>query len=133
MGFVKAMRIRNRICEASKKQGAPEYCFGCPLSASNNPTHTACVSFIQDTPELAEPILEQWDKEHPVQTRADKLRELFPNIKVFGDNIPVVCPLDLFEEYPCNEEEITNADDIDKCFKCRRDFWTAEYTEKNNE
>lgn len=126
MEFVKAMKIRNRICEASKKQGVPDYCISCPLSASYNPKREACSLFIVYHPELAEPVLEQWDKEHPVQTRADKLREIFPNVTINKDGFPEICPPEIDCNLDCEYESLMYECDENICNECRRDFWTAE-------
>lgn len=127
MEFVKAMRIRNRICKTVKEQHYPDNdCSNCPLSAKNNPKGIACMAFITETPELAEPFLELWDREHPVPTRADKLRELCPNARTFHTDIPVICPLDINADYQCAYDKYSDDNDV-ICLECRRDFWTAEW------
>ena len=134
MEFVKAMQTRNKMCKTVQKQNPSNYCSVCPLSSFNNSTKEPCAEIIYNNPELAESILEQWNKEHPVQTRADKLRELFPNLKLNTDGLPEMCPPELDCNLKC-EVELSDCECSETiCNKCHRDFWTAEYEppEKNN-
>lgn len=131
MEFVKAMKIRKRMCEACKSKDNIYYCKECQLSAGNNSVGVPCGELIHDNPELAEPILEKWGKEHPVQTRADKLRELFPNLKLNTDGLPEICPLELDCNLKCEVKLLDCEYSETICNKCHRDFWTAEWEGKN--
>lgn len=77
MEFKEAIKIRRRICDYYKD------CDGCPLGG----VPFGCVSGmaeVENTDEY-EKILEEWAKEHPVVTNADKYKEVMKN--TFGEYV----------------------------------------------
>lgn len=61
-------------------------------------------------------IVENWAKEHPIVTNADKFREVFGfDMTICWDN-----------EFPCNECQFC---DIDGTCNSKEKFWNAEYKE----
>ena len=65
-------------------------------------------------------IVEKWEKEHRVKTRATKLLEAYPNADVY-DGFPDICPGRLDRSYKkvkCNEKA--------NCTDCEREYWTEE-------
>lgn len=109
MEFVKVMKAKERMCGFYKGR-----CAECGLSFQNN-GKSKCSSFCTQYPQQAEKIILHWEEEHPVQTNADKFKE------VFG-RTPMAC---VFEDYDCNCE---------KCNECYlADFWQQEYKEPKGE
>lgn len=110
--FQEVMKHRNRICEYYAR------CIGCPLSIETNGTEYGCVDFEMKCPQQAEEIIMKWAEEHPVQTNADKFKEVF-GIDV-NNNICVF----IYEGY-CP---------IEGCKKCDKyNFWQQEYKEPKGE
>lgn len=70
MEFKEAMKTRKRMCDYYSK------CKDCPLFMLDS-----CLSTLEEVNELDEyeKILEEWAKEHPVVTNADKLVEAIKN------------------------------------------------------
>lgn len=61
-------------------------------------------------------IIENWAKEHPIVTNADKFKEMFGfDMTICWDN-----------EFPCNECQFC---DIDGTCNSKEKFWNAEYKE----
>ena len=71
MEFKEAMKIRERMCNYHK------ICKDCPL----NKLTDGCIDAMIEVEELDEyeKILEEWSKEHPVVTNADKFVEAIKN------------------------------------------------------
>ena len=68
-----------RLCETHRG------CMGCPAFAVNEGCRLYRISAYFD-PEEAVRIVEEWSKEHPIQTNGNKFRE------VFGDAFYGECP-----------------------------------------
>lgn len=99
------------------------YCSKCPLKpycgGSNNEYYTRHVLKLIDFGEIAE-IVENWAKNHPIVTNADKFREFF------GAEPPI--------------RSCVNNTGCDNCKYCddgrcnvRDGFWNAEYDSPNEE
>lgn len=124
MEFVKAIKIHNRMCDT---YSANSDCESCPLlDVKTKGTGDECDDIMWNYPELAEPVLEKWDKEHPAIRNADKLREIFPNANT---QLKRICPQWLGCKAP-----FVDGCDAGPCSECREEFWNAEYKEvKENE
>ncbi|MCQ2484779.1 MAG: hypothetical protein MJ168_05535 [Clostridia bacterium] len=131
MEYVKAMKTYEKMCDSMKG-----HCEKCPLACMNNPVNRSCLYFVSGHPELAEPILEQWDKGNPAKTRADKLREQYPNVRLDDNNIPKIFPCHIDKPFPCRIDMNEGADEEDiDCINCKKKYWLSEYEElpqKNN-
>ena len=70
-------------------------------------------------------IVEQWGKDHPIVTNADKFKEVWgvePRAIDFPHNL--LCPRRIGLNIPC-KERCTGI----VCDKCKIDFWESEYIE----
>lgn len=105
MDAVEYLRTFYRMCDSNK------YCSSCEAVG-------VCQHDCEKAEQMVE-IVEKWEKEHRVKTRATKLLEAFPNADVY-DGIPDVCPkrLDKSFEAKCGEQV--------RCEDCEREFWTEE-------
>lgn len=97
--------------------------------------YSKCASYLTTpnilTPELAEKlyvILDNWDKENPLNTRQNKFFELFLNAKfrVDSDGIFSFCPALIDKDYDdkcCSHFQVVS-DEV--CKVCKREFWLKE-------
>lgn len=67
-------------------------CDGCPMSIMNNGYDRLCTGVIEQHPDRAIEIVQEWSDEHPVKTRLDDLKERFPNVSLDGEGIPCFSP-----------------------------------------
>ncbi len=70
-------------------------CRNCPLDNVEN--MMSCVILESKYPEKAVEIVEKWAKENPVKTYLTVLLEKFPNIKLSSNEVPILCPYELFD------------------------------------
>lgn len=67
--------------------------------------------------------VENWGKEHPVQTRMSKFLEVYPDAPLAEDGLPVVAPCDINK----NWQKILEKENCEgACDYCRKDFWLQE-------
>lgn len=118
MEFKEVVKIRNRMCDYYKN------CDGCPLADAP----FGCMSRMAEV-EIAdqyERILEEWAKEHPAMTNAEKYIEVIKN--VFGGDVDKTEIRELCIKYilgiECNDECT--------CKECLK-WWDEEYKEPEKE
>lgn len=116
MEALELLKIKNRMCEGG--------CSTCPASMSNNGYDVPCATLMEDEPEEYIKIVERWGESHPPKTRAEKLKELFPNAGT-SPNAPKLCPVSFegksHEEFGCRDKI---------CSDCRKEYWEGEYVQK---
>ena len=71
MDVVDFVREYHRMCDNYDK------CSKCPVDGRRDP----CTDAVYEDPQGVVEIVEQWAKEHPVQTNADKFKEVFGKIE----------------------------------------------------
>lgn len=64
-------------------------------------------------------IILKWCKEHPAETRQDRLLKMFPNARM-DDGILAFNPCAFDDSVDCNGRN---------CFNCRKGYWLAEVDE----
>lgn len=105
------IREYRRMCEAS--HDFENGCDGCRVQKT-------CVLDIMygdmDVDKLVDTV-EQWAEEHPVNTRGDLLRKMFPNIRT-----AYMCPAP-FEEIDWRSS--AECDEIG-CKRCKEEYWNTE-------
>lgn len=74
MDAVKYLKEKRRMC------GEVGVCRDCPLNELKATDGMSCYEAINNNPEEAVSIVEQWSKEHPVITNRNKLKEVFGEI-----------------------------------------------------
>lgn len=67
-------------------------------------------------------IVEEWAKEHPVETRQSRFLKEFPNTSVQRDGTIDICPLYMDETIECKAW----GDVVKECIECEREFWGTE-------
>lgn len=81
MEFQEFCKEKERMCKFWRKRGEKEYCYGCGINQirieKDMGAFTHCNDVCLTFPEETEQIVEQWVKEHPIVTNADKFREIF--------------------------------------------------------
>lgn len=97
MDAVKYLKTKARMTEKCLKN-----CNECKLNITNNGKKVSCLTFEYNYPEETVKIAEEWDKEHPVKTRAQVFFERFPDAPRHEDGRPKPCVLDcgLVDECP---------------------------------
>lgn len=102
--FQEVMKHWKRMCDTSK-------CENCGLDKE-----CGCDTYINNNLKQAEEIIMKWAEEHPIQTNADKFKE------VFG--------YDIDPKVDCCRLEACDGE----CDKCKfDDFWNQEYKEPKGE
>ena len=100
-------------------------CVDCPLYYANSNKQLGCKRFEMLYPKEAIKIVEDWEKEHPFVTNADKYKEIIR--KTFGDNFEIeICGNKPYENIPDCRCCMMNCDE---CIE----FWNSEYIEKEEE
>lgn len=83
MEFQKFWKYKNKMCECFYYRLVP--CGNCPIYTKvfertddyqNFSSHT-CAMFINQEPQKAELIIEEWAEKNPMSTNSDKLKEIF--------------------------------------------------------
>ena len=96
-----------------------EDCAKCPIAK----TTSVCHLCIAEQPDKANEIILKWCKEHPVETRQDRLLKMFPNVIRFeNNNIIAIKPCDVDTDYATFPCTLT-------CEKCFKKYWLAEVEE----
>lgn len=110
MDAVKYLREQARMCA--------EYalCKGCPIG------HGECRTMEAQEPERIVAIVEEWAKEHPVETRQSRFLKEFPNASVQRDGTIDICPRYMDKTLKCKALE----DVVKECIECEREFWGTE-------
>ena len=86
MDAVKYFKNKKRMTDSFRT------CAACPFLSINNGKGESCCNFEELYPEEAVRIVEEWSKAHPIQTNADKFKE------VFGKE-PIVILRDIANDY----------------------------------
>lgn len=106
--FKEVIKQKERICDYVNGK-----CTNCYLWECSERT---CVSFIMEHPQEAEEIIMKWASENPVQTNADKFKE------VFG------VELDEVEIAEATNACILKCGETKYCEECvKYNFWNKEY------
>jgi hypothetical protein len=116
MDAVKYLKEKWRMCDTNRKRNPHSFmCNTCDLGKNNNKVDLTCVELECIEPQKSVDIVENWSNEHPVKTRADVFREMFP----LADSIEL-CPIDI-QGKNC-EDYWTEKHD---CDICKRKYWDA--------
>lgn len=107
-----------RMCKAFTNN-----CRKCPLNQANNTVGVLCSFLLGAYPDKANEIILEWVKEHPVETRQDRLLKVFPNaIRFENSNIIAIKPCDMDKDYASIPCTLT-------CEECFKEYWLAEVDE----
>ena len=115
MDAVKYLKEAYRMCETIKN------CTICPFKEYKItvPCKFTSESLEQINPEKAVEIVEKWAEEHPAKTRQSEFLKMFPNVRLYGDQIDI-CPKTVdVKSNLCNEYDC-------ECDKCKKDYWFTE-------
>ena len=98
-----------RMCKYYRDVG----CKDCPLC------HGTCVLGSIKELKKANEIILKWCKEHPVETRQDRLLKMFPNAPKMGNGLLGICPRRVDTKYKVD----SCGRPCDECYKA---YWLAE-------
>lgn len=112
MDAVKYLREQARMCA--------EYalCKGCPIG------HGTCREMEAQEPEKIVAIVEEWAKEHPVETRQSRLLKEYPNVIRTAEGVIGICPKYVDTGAKCAEQR--------RCDECKREYWSEEIKDEGN-
>ena len=96
-------------------------CKGCPLYSFNDEITGRCRETLQTYPGKANEIILKWCKEHPVETRQDRVLKMFSNAKIDVDGALGICPQCVNKDFSCQTEK--------SCIDCCKEYWLAEVEE----
>lgn len=109
--FQTVMKEKERMCNNYK------LCYYCPLCKLSISYMLECEQLIVYHYDEVEDIIMKWVKENPVQTNADKFKEVF-GLEV----IDIRCPL-YWTDF-CQK--------VEYCIECKyKEFWKQEYKKPN--
>lgn len=114
MDAVEFLKQFNRMCKAYDDDGCKE----CPAYRYR------CGEGFNGQEEDGVSIVEQWAKEHPVETRQSNLLKLFPEATLHPDGYVDICPALLLSARRkpgggCRHPQVS-------CCVCKHDFWLEE-------
>lgn len=114
MDAAEYIKTRCRLCESKGE------CSECPL---RNKEDGRCIACVSEYAEKAVQIVEQWAKEHPVETRQSEFLKMFPNADLCRDVIDIS---------PCSiEKEMKKCCGNMECDECKRTYWLTEVTDND--
>lgn len=116
MDAVKYLKELNRMCEKSN------FCDDCPIYKA---TKRNCGMAYSNAEMLAGHvgIVEQWAKEHPVETRQSRFLKEFPNVIRTTYGAIGICPVCVDTDAKCGDEG---------CEECKEKYWSEEIEDEGN-
>lgn len=97
-----------------------DFCSDCPMKRPGE----RCVDFVEEHPEEAISIVEQWAEKHPPKTRQSEFLKQFPNANLDSSGNVYICPKDLDTMFglQCARNKDVNM----SCEACRGRWWSRE-------
>jgi hypothetical protein len=121
MDAVEYLKTQYRLC---KSQDSCSGCAGCPLRDKED--GYCSIENISGRAGDAVQIVEQWAKEHPINTRQSEFLRMFPNAMI-NESDGILCIT------PCNiEGKSIGCPNGKSCGDCRREYWLTEVTDNGN-
>ncbi len=115
------MKEKATIFDFARMCKKHEDCRFCPISVDLNGMNCACVDLIQYYPQKANEIILNWCKEHPVETRQDKLLKCYPYVPIIGETVDI-CPKSFDRKAIVKGRCYKNVG----CVECKQGYWLAE-------
>lgn len=98
-----------------------DHCVDCPLYADRQCAEIPARYTKESSTKLIK-VVEDWSASHPVTTRADLFKKIYPNAASFPSGALLVCPSVLDLNFKCEEEQ-------SDCIECRQKYWNKEVQE----
>lgn len=86
MDAVKFLKEKKRMCDS-----LDNHCTGCKIEIESEGGAIECDVYIEEHPERAVEIVEEWSEEHPEETYLTQFLKYYPNALMDDDGIPEVC------------------------------------------
>lgn len=115
MDAIKFMTEYQRMCTSYGR------CEDCPLKADK----PCCEMPYRYTKELSSnliKVVDDWSDNHPVVTRADLFKKIYPNAATGPSGVLLICPSELDLNFRCEEQQTG-------CLECRQKYWLKEVQE----
>lgn len=94
-----------------------ERCADCPLS-TDKPCSEIPSRYTKEFSAKLIKVVEDWSATHPVTTRADLFKKIFPNAPTGPSGALLICPTGLDLNFKCEEQPC--------CIDCRKNYWLKE-------
>lgn len=107
----KFMTEYRRLCNTYQR------CTDCPLS-SDRPCGEVPARYTEEFSAKLIKTIEEWSAAHPITTRADVFKKLYPNAMTDNYGALHLCPVELDRTFNCKPEV--------ECGECRRKYWGKE-------
>lgn len=119
MDAVEFFKNANRLCKNYKSCSAcPVWKEGCCIVEVNDDSVKNIEKMISK--------VEEWAKEHPINTRQSEFLRMFPNAMI-NESDGILCIT------PCNiEGKSIGCPNGKSCGDCRREYWLTEVTDNGN-
>lgn len=89
-------------------------CADCPLCA-DKPCAEMPSRYTKEFSAKLIKAVEDWSAAHPLTTRADLFKKIYPNAATGPSGAPLVCPTELDLNFKCEEQS--------SCIECRKKYW----------
>lgn len=100
-----------RLCDTYAR------CVDCPLYIDKPCSEMPC-RYTKDFADKLIKAVESWSTSHPITTRADLFKKIFPNTETDCFGLPNICPVHIDKTLPCPANM--------NCDECRRKYWGKE-------
>ena len=115
MDALEFIKQKTRMCNTYD-----DFCSDCPMKRPGE----RCGDFVEEHPEEAISIVEQWAEKHPPKTRQSKFLKIFSKAFICSGAINI-CPM--------NIEPMDVCDDLrTNCTACRQAYWLSEVSEDDS-
>lgn len=114
MNAIKFMTEYQRMCTSYDR------CADCPLYA-DRPCAEIPSRYTKEFSAKLIKGVEDWSAAHPIATRQDIFKKIYPNATIDQDGVSVICPKHLDKGFNC-------VNPID-CPTCRQKYWLKEVQE----
>lgn len=108
----KFMGEYKRLCDTYAR------CVDCPLYIDKPCSEMPC-RFTKDFADKLIKAVESWSTSHPIATRADLFKKIYPNAATVPSGALVICPTELDLNFKCEEQQ-------DGCIACCKKYWLKE-------
>lgn len=111
------MNANKFMAEYQRMCTSYDICADCPLYA-DKPCAEMPSRYTEEFSSKLIKAVEDWSASHPVTTRGDLFKKLFPNTATDSFGLPDICPVQIDKTLTCACN--TN------CTECHRNFWGKE-------
>lgn len=117
MTALEFIKQRVRMCNTYD-----DFCSGCPMKRPDE----RCGIFVEEHPEEAVSVVEQWAEKHPLKTRQSEFLKIFPNASIADGGYIDIDPCEIDQTLHC--QRWTD----EACSECKHKYWLSEVSEDDS-